>query len=60
MALIDSFKTPFGNVKVDTKTINRLLGNKKLFFTLPESTNLKEHSIEMEIPFLKYIKKILV
>ena len=51
----DSFETPFGDVKVDTDTITKLLGNKNLFFTLPESTDVKEHSIEMEMPFLKYI-----
>ncbi len=51
----ESFETPFGDVKVDTNTINKLLGNKGLFFTLPESTDVKEHSIEMEMPFLKYI-----
>ena len=51
----ENFETPFGDVKVDTNTINKLLGNKKLFFTLPETTDVKEHSIEMEMPFLKYI-----
>ena len=51
----DSFETPFGDVKVDTNTINKLLGNKNLFFTLSETTDVKEHSIEMEMPFLKYI-----
>ena len=51
----DSFETPFGDVKVDTDTVNKLLGKSKLFFTLSESTDVKEHSIEMEMPFLKYI-----
>ena len=51
----DSFETPFGDVNVDTKTINKLLGNTNLFFTLSETTDVKEHSIEMEMPFLKYI-----
>ena len=51
----ESFETPFGNVKVDTNTVNKLLANKNLFFTLPQTTDVKEHSIEMEMPFLKYI-----
>ena len=51
----DSFETPFGDVKVDTDTVNKLLGQNKLFFTLSQSTDCKEHSIEMEMPFLKYI-----
>ena len=51
----DSFETPFGDVKVDINTINKLLANKNLFFTLSETTDVKEHSIEMEMPFLKYI-----
>jgi len=51
----ESFETPFGDVKVDTNTINKLLSKKDLFFTLPESVDVKEHSIEMEMPFLKYI-----
>jgi len=51
----ESFETPFGNVKVDTETINKLLTNKKLFNTLSQTTDVKEHSIEMEMPFLKYI-----
>ena len=51
----ESFETPFGDVKVDTNTINKLLAKKDLFFTLPESVDVKEHSIEMEMPFLKYI-----
>ena len=50
-----SFSTPFGDVKVDTKYINKLLKIKGLFFKLSESMDLKEHSIEMEMPFLKYI-----
>ena len=51
----ENFETPFGNVKVDTNTVNKLLANKNLFFTLPQTTDVKEHSIEMEMPFLKYI-----
>ncbi len=51
----DYFSTPFGDVKIDTKYINKLLKIKGLFFKLSESVDLQEHSIEMEMPFLKYI-----
>ena len=49
------FETPFGNIDVDTSTINNLLEDSKHFFSFPKSCDVKEHSIEMEIPFLKYI-----
>ena len=48
------FETPFGNVKIDTSTNEKLLNNNN-FFTLSESVDLNEHSIEMEMPFIKYI-----
>ena len=51
----EKFETPFGDVKVDTDTINKLLTNNELFFTISQSIDVKEHSIEMEMPFLKYI-----
>lgn len=49
------FATPLGDIKVDNEYNNKLLKNKNLFFKLPTSVDLKEHSIEMELPFLKYI-----
>ena len=49
------YSTPFGDVKVDRKYINKLLKIKGIFFRLSESVDLNEHSIEMEMPFLKYI-----
>ena len=51
----ESYSTPFGDVKVDNNYINKLLKIKGLFFKLSETVDLNEHSIEMEIPFLKYI-----
>ena len=51
------FDTPLGKVKVDTNYINKLLKIKGLFFKLSQSVDLQEHSIEMEMPFLKYIFK---
>ena len=49
------FECPFGNVEVDTAAIKGLLEDSKHFFSFPESSDVQEHSIEMEIPFLKYI-----
>ena len=51
----EKFETPFGDVDVDTDTINKLLQNSGNFFSFPKSSDVKEHSIEMEMPFLKYI-----
>lgn len=51
----DKFETPFGDVNVDTSTINKLLVDSKNFFSFPQSCDVREHSIEMEMPFLKYI-----
>ena len=51
----ESFSTPFGNIDVDVNYINKLIKIKGLFFRLSESVDLKEHSIEMELPFIKYI-----
>lgn len=52
----DSFQTPFGNIKVDTATNAKLLNDScKSFFTLPEAIDEEEHSIELEIPFLKLL-----
>jgi AmmeMemoRadiSam system protein B len=51
----DKFETPFGNVNADTSTINKLLVDSKNFFSFPQSCDVQEHSIEMEMPFLKYI-----
>ena len=51
----EKFETPFGDVDVDTETVNKLLENSGNFFSFPKSSDVKEHSIEMEMPFLKYI-----
>jgi AmmeMemoRadiSam system protein B len=48
------FDTPFGDIPIDTKTTDTLIHDSN-FFKLSESVCLNEHSIEMELPFLKYI-----
>jgi AmmeMemoRadiSam system protein B len=54
LSSFENFETPFGNVKIDTLTTEKLIKD-NLFFKLSESVDLNEHSIEMEMPFLKYI-----
>ena len=53
----ESFSTPFGNIDVDINYTNKLSKIRGLFFRLSESVDLNEHSIEMELPFLKFIFK---
>ena len=44
-------------VEFVNETVNKLLENSGNFFSFPKSSDVKEHSIEMEMPFLKYIFK---
>ena len=55
LSSFEKFETPFGDVDVDTETINKLLESSGKFFSFPKSSDVKEHSIEMEMPFLKHI-----
>ena len=57
LTTFNKFETPFGNIDVDTKTTNYLLQDSNHFFPFSQSDDVKEHSIEMELPFLKYIFK---
>jgi AmmeMemoRadiSam system protein B len=54
-ALDDSnfWETPLGDVAVDTDLVERLL-NQKLAVSNP-STHRNEHSIEVQVPFVKYL-----
>lgn len=48
------FKTPFGNIAIDTEVNSKLLSySKSLFHLISPKADEKEHSIEMELPFLK-------
>ena len=51
----EKYATPFGNIDVDTQTVQDLLQDSGHFFTIPSSCDVKEHSLEMEMPYLKYI-----
>jgi len=46
--------TPFGSVKIDEKLALRLAELSDIF-TLDEVSHLREHSIEVQIPFLQYV-----
>jgi AmmeMemoRadiSam system protein B/AmmeMemoRadiSam system protein A len=50
---LGDFKTPLGIVKVDTELANRLISENKLFKSAPEAHD-REHSLEVQLPFLQY------
>lgn len=45
--------TPLGRVEVDTEFATELI-NRNEFFTYRPETDLKEHSLEVQLPFLQY------
>jgi MEMO1 family protein len=49
------FITPLGKVKVNTEIANKLKENK--VFDYPVTAHLREHSIEVQLPFIQYIFK---
>jgi len=51
----DYWNTPFGEVALDKDLIKKLVDGKKVFFD--ESPHLKEHSLEVQIPFLQGVLK---
>ena len=53
----EKFDTPLGSLNIDVNYIKRLLKKSDLFFEVKKSVDINEHSIEMELPFLKYIFK---
>lgn len=48
------WKTPFGEVEVDSDTINDIAHNSEIV-DLDDSAHVAEHSIEVQIPFLQYL-----
>jgi AmmeMemoRadiSam system protein B len=51
-------ETPFGNIDIDTVGANKLLKDHPKFFQKLDIRNAEnEHSLEMMLPFLKYIFK---
>ena len=51
----EKFDTPFGQISIDVNYIKKLLKIKNLFFEVSQTVDINEHSIEMELPFLKKI-----
>lgn len=49
-----SWSTPFGEVEVDEDTADSLLGLLKNRLTDDKRAHSKEHSIEVQVPFIKY------
>ena len=49
----DGFKTPLGIVDIDLEVAGKLLENSKIFKVNPAAHD-KEHSIEVQLPFLQY------
>jgi predicted class III extradiol MEMO1 family dioxygenase len=50
------YETPFGRIPVDLKAVASLRG--KPHFTTVESAHLREHSLEMQLPFLHHVKPL--
>ena len=50
------WETPLGNVEIDSDLANKLLGNSS-YLEEDEAAHLREHSIEVQIPFLQHFKK---
>ncbi|MFA5916901.1 MAG: AmmeMemoRadiSam system protein B [Candidatus Gracilibacteria bacterium] len=55
VGLYDELETPFGNLKVDKKLGENLLTNYPEFFKTNFESQDKEHSMEVQLPLLKYI-----
>jgi hypothetical protein len=51
-----AFKTPLGEVPVDTELCQRLIASSKLIRFLPEA-HRQEHSLEVQLPFLQTVMK---
>jgi AmmeMemoRadiSam system protein B len=50
-----SWQTPIGNVEVDGELVSAIQENSKLAEIVPDA-HLYEHSAEVQVPFLQYIK----
>ncbi|MEM4407265.1 MAG: AmmeMemoRadiSam system protein B [Candidatus Caldarchaeum sp.] len=49
-----SWLTPLGEVSIDKNLVNQLAGHSDVFF-FDEVSHSREHSIEVQLPFLQYI-----
>lgn len=51
-----TWETPMGNVEIDSELAGKLLGN-SAYLEEDAAAHLREHSIEVQLPFLQYFKK---
>ncbi|KPV61942.1 MAG: hypothetical protein AOA65_2110 [Candidatus Bathyarchaeota archaeon BA1] len=49
-----AWRTPLGDVEIDTITANQILRESRLI-DIDDSTHAREHSIEVQLPFLQYL-----
>jgi MEMO1 family protein len=47
------YKTPVGKIEVDLELVDQLIGNHDVFSFYPEAHS-DEHSVEVQLPFLRY------
>ncbi len=50
----EKYRTPLGDLEVNQTIVNKLLTYDKFCFS--EIAEIKEHSLEVQLPFIKYIK----
>ena len=48
-----AFKTPLGDVEIDTELAGKLIAANKKFIFFRESPHISEHSLEVQLPFLQ-------
>ncbi|RJO61145.1 MAG: AmmeMemoRadiSam system protein B [Dehalococcoidia bacterium] len=51
-----TWETPLGNVEIDSDLAEKLLGNSS-YLEADTEAHLREHSIEVQLPFLQHFKK---
>ncbi len=52
----DVWETPLGSVEVDVSLRNEILSEKSII-DMDESAHWREHSIEVQVPYLQFVKK---
>jgi AmmeMemoRadiSam system protein B len=55
LPIYKSFQTPLGEIQVDTQFINLLASKGAGVFDFVNSAHLKEHSLEVQLPFLQTV-----
>ena len=53
----DFYETPFGHLEINKEITSKLLKNTKLFTEIDKTSEEREHSLEVQMPVLKYIFK---